>query len=135
MMNSFVRWIILLLFQIAAVPSFAQQLYSCDVSFVRQIDSNGELAITGWAETVLNANLSFTFDSGTGQYAESGGTKWGFDVIQKGNKDNSLKAVRIFRGPASTVVDTLMVMTWDKQQFLYVSGGEVRSGKCTITLR
>lgn len=121
---------------LAATPpsALAGPIYHCNVTYAEQLNKDGELAITAWARQHLDADMSFTFSPSSGVYKATGNIEWQFDILQEGTSSNSLKAVRIYKGPVSTVLQTLSILTWDNMQYLFTDHDEIHSGSCTLAI-
>ena len=112
-------------------PADAAIIYKCTVNLALEVEATGELVSTDL--TKLAEGREFVFDAGTGVYRE-GPIDWRFNVVSPGSASNSLKAVRVFEGPAATVLQTLVIRTWSNGEFIFAWDEEVRSGVCRATL-
>lgn len=118
----------------AFFPAYSSPIFNCDVEHIRQLGSTGELVVSDWEDRQTMSGLSFTFNPRTGAYKTRSGVDWTFDVFETGNDKNSLKATRVKKGPASVVLHSLSILTWDQLQFMLSSHNEVRSGRCKLEI-
>ena len=120
-----------LAFAIFGTCACADSSFVCTTLDVGQVVEDGSISDTGFTKLVEDSRPTFTFDSRTGTYV-SGSIRWEFDVLQTGNAENSLKAIRVVKGPASVVVQYLSIETFQTNNFLFVWNTEVWSGTCEI---
>ena len=121
-------------FPTISIAASAQPIYNCSVEYVRQLNETGKLEKSDWAELIQDSNFSFSFNPYTGLYRSNAGIEWQFEVVADGDSKNSLKAVRIFRGSASIVLQTLIIMTWSNDEFLFSDHDETYSGTCALEI-
>jgi len=125
--------ILIWIFSTISIAASAQPVYQCAVKHVRQLNEAGKLTKNDWAELLQDSNLSFSFNPYTGLYRSNGNIEWQFEIVEDGDSTrNSLKAIRIYRGSASTVLQTLIILTWSNNEFLFSYLDETHSGTCAL---
>ncbi len=111
----------------------ADAIYRCEVLSVSQLETNGKLVKNDWARTIDDLDEVIIFDSTSGLLRFQGETgSYEFQVLEAGSSANAMKAVRIFKGPASTVMELFRINTFLAGEFIYVDGDLVRTGKCEV---
>ena len=113
----------------AGSPALALS-YACKIVDLWKVETNGQLVPIEFGKT---ESREFTFDAATGTYRKDS-IRWEFDVAFPGSGSNSLKAIRVFQGPADVVLQTLVIRTWSEGEFIFSWHGEIRTGKCRATL-
>ncbi len=109
----------------------AEISYNCGVKKIVQLSEKGNLVQTEWTKMLEKQKERIIFVPNSGFFKILGNSQnLKFEVIENGNSANSLKAIRIVQGPASTVLETFRINTFAKSEFLYVSGDTVRTGTC-----
>lgn len=107
-------------------------LFSCETRHWLELRDDGSLGPADHLENVKRVFARLTFDESTGTLRWAGDdVSWGYQVMQIGNTENGLIAIRHFVGPASVVVETLNIGTWMKgTPFFYANSHYVFSGTC-----
>lgn len=112
----------------------AEDWFDCSVNHSFQLDDGGFLEEQRVSAFMRRnhpgiVERSFSFDRDSGRYVE-GSIDWQFSVIQKGDDENSMKALRLVEGAATKVLQTLQINTFSENEFIYVLGDEVSAGYC-----
>jgi hypothetical protein len=123
--------IAILIAAMGAAAANPDAIYRCEVLNVSQLETNGKLVKNDWARTLDNLDEVIIFDSASGLLRYQGETgSYEFQVLEAGSSANAMKAVRVFKGPASTVMELIRINTFSTGEFIYVDGDLVRTGKC-----
>jgi hypothetical protein len=112
----------------------AEDWFDCQVNHSFLLDHGGfleEERVSAFMRQNYPAVVekSFSFDRDSGRYVDRT-INWQFSIVQKGDAENSMMALRLVEGPATKVLQTLQIKTYSKNEFIYVFGAEVSAGYC-----
>ena len=109
-------------------------LFKCSINEVKQLGEAGELEETDWTKSLKKFTPHIVFDSDNSTMRHRKNVTWDdqkFEIIQKGSSQNSLIAIRSFRGVARTVFSLFRVKTWDSGlPYLFIEDDSVYNGNC-----